>query len=104
MNFKKIILILICIFALYSCAEYSVKGGKKKNERQYYSTSGFALIYEDNLYLDRVIDKKINNERIMVMHRSFKTNMPIKIINPTNSKVIETKFIKKLITQKFLLS
>ena len=31
----------------------------------------------------------------MVMHRSLKRNMPIKIINPTNSIVIETKIYKK---------
>ena len=95
MNLIKIILTFGCIIALYSCADYSVKGSKKKKEKQYYSSNGFALIYEDDLYLQKVINKKINNEDIKVMHNSLKTNTPIKIINPVNSKVIETKIYKK---------
>ena len=95
MNLKKIILSFSCIITLYSCADYSIKDSKKEKERQYYSSSGFALIYKDNLYLEKVINKKINNEDIKAMHNSLKTNTQIKIINPVNSKVIETKIYKK---------
>ena len=95
MNLIKIILTFGCIIALHSCADYSLKDHKKKKEKQYYSSNGFALIYEDNLYLQRVINKKIKNEEIKVMHNLLKANTPIKIINPVNSKVIETKIYKK---------
>ena len=95
MNLKRIISTFVCIITLYSCADYNVKDGMKKKERQYYSSSGFALIYEDNLYLQKVVNKKINNDDIKVMHSLLKTNTPIKIINPANSKVIETKIYKK---------
>ena len=95
MNLKKIILTFISIIALYSCADYSTYEGTQKKEKQYYSSSGFALIYEDNLYVQKVVNKKINNEDIKVMHSLLKTNTPIKIINPANSKVIETKIYKK---------
>ena len=95
MNLKKIILTFVYIITLYSCADYSVKDGMVKKERLYYSSSGFALIYEDNLYLQKVIDKKINNEDIKIMHSLLRANTPIKIINPVNSKVIETKIYKK---------
>jgi len=95
MSLKKIILAFSCIIALYSCADYTTEKSKKKKERQYYSSNGFALIYEDNLYIEKVINKKIRNEEIKVMHNSLKTNTPIKIINPVNSKVIETKVHKK---------
>ena len=91
MNLKKIILTFIYVTTLYSCADY----GMKKKERQYYSSSGFALIYDDNLYLQKVVNKKINNEEIKVMHNLLKSNTPIRIINPANSKVIETKIYKK---------
>ena len=95
MNLKRIISTFVCIITLYSCADYGVKDGMKKKERQYYSSSGFALIYEDSLYLQKVVNKKINNEDIKVMHSLLKANTPIKIINPANSKVVETKIYKK---------
>ena len=95
MNLKKIILAFVYINLLYSCADYSVNKSVQKKVRQYYSSSGFALIYEDNLYIQKVVNKKINNDDIKVMHSLLKTNTPIKIINPANSKVIETKIYKK---------
>ena len=95
MNLKRIILTFVYATTLYSCADYSVKDGMKKKERLYYSSSGFALIYDDNLYLQKVVNKKINNEEIKVMHNLLKSNTPIRIINPANSKVIETKIYKK---------
>jgi hypothetical protein len=95
MNLSRIIFSLICVIALYSCADYSVYNVNQSKEKQYYSSSGFALIYEDDLYKQKVIDKKINNEDIRVMHSFLKINTPIKIINPINSKIIETKIYRK---------
>tara|TARA_Y100000590_G_scaffold333417_1_gene379254 strand:- start:227 stop:982 length:756 start_codon:yes stop_codon:yes gene_type:complete len=95
MKLIKIILTFGCIIALYSCADYSLKDGKEKKEKQYFSSNGFALVYDENLYLQKVISKKINNDEIYVMHSLLKKNTPIKIINPINSKVIETKIYKK---------
>ena len=97
MNLSRIIFSLICVIALYSCADYSVYNINQSKEKQYYSSSGFALIYEDDLYKQKVIDKKINNEDIRVMHSFLKINTPIKIINPNNSKIIETKLARKLL-------
>ena len=95
MNLSRIIFSLICVIALYSCADYSVYNVNQSKEKQYYSSSGFALIYEDSLYKQKVIDKKINNEDIRVMHSFLKINTPIRIINPNNSKFVETKIHKR---------
>ena len=90
------ILAYVYIITLHACADYSVNEGIKKNVKQYYSSSGFALIYEDDLYIQKVVNKKIdNNEDIKVMHNLLKTNTPIKIINPINSKIVETKIYKR---------
>jgi hypothetical protein len=96
MNLKKIILIFAYVISLYSCADYNVNKVKHKKVKQYYSSSGFALIYEDNLYKKKILNKKINNEEIKVMHNLLKMNTAIRIINPANSKVIETKIYKKV--------
>ena len=95
MSLSRIIFSLICVITLYSCADYSVNKVNQTKEKKYYSSSGFALIYEDDLYKQKVIDKKINNEDIRVMHSFLKINTPIKIINPINSKIIETKIYRK---------
>ena len=85
----------ICFIALYSCADYKTNKGTQKDEKQYYSSSGFALIYDDDLFLQKIINKKINNEDIRAMHSQLKTNTPLKIINPLNLKTVETKIYKQ---------
>ena len=50
MKMKKIIFVFSCFFTLYSCAEYSInKKDIQKKEKNYFSSAGFALIYNDNL-------------------------------------------------------
>ena len=95
MNLTKIILLIVFIHTLTSCADYNVNKAKQRIEKQYYSSKGFALVYNDDLYKQKVINKKINNEDILVMHSFLKINTPIKIINPYNSKIIETKIYRK---------
>jgi hypothetical protein len=84
------------VIPLYSCADYNVNKTMHEKPNLYYSSSGFALIYEDNLYKKKILNKKINNEEIKVMHNLLKMNTAIRIINPANSKVIETKIYKKV--------
>ena len=81
------------LFFLSSCADLQVN--KNISNKKYYSSSGFALIYSDDLFKDRVVNKKLNNSNIVVMHNFLKTNTPIKIINPKNSKFVDTKVFKQ---------
>ena len=97
---KKII--LPCVILLLSgCADFKVDKTQKSKERKFYSSKGFALIYNDSLFnqgvvnrkLSRnsIVDNKLNNEEIVAMHSSLKRNTLIKIINPETQKVVETK-------------
>ena len=95
MNLNTIVLLLISTIFLNSCADYKTDRTTKKKEKQYFSSMGFALIYSDHHYLNKVINKKIKNDDLVVMHNLLKINTPIKIINPDNSKFIETKIYKK---------
>ena len=52
------------------------------------------MIYEEASYKDGLVNKKLNNDEINVMHYLLKRNTSIKIINPQNSKIIETKVLK----------
>ena len=93
MRINNIFLFLISLLILQSCAD--IKTIKNVPEKKYYSSFGFTLVYEEDLFTEKVVNKKINNDDIKVMHSLLKANTPIKIINPANLKVIETKIYKK---------
>tara|TARA_B100000029_G_scaffold98228_1_gene88440 strand:+ start:997 stop:1749 length:753 start_codon:yes stop_codon:yes gene_type:complete len=94
MNLKNIIKFFPFFLFLSSCANYNYDQTYKK-EKLYYSSTGFALIYEQSLYTDKIINKKINNEEIYVVHNFLNTNTRIQISNPDNSKFILTKVNRK---------
>ena len=92
-NYK--IFTVFIVLLLTSCAEYQVKNRNAKMEKKYYSSLGFTLIYNDALFEQKVIKKKMNNDKIQVMHSTLKMNTPVKIINPENSKFVKTKITKR---------
>ena len=87
MNLKHLTFLIAISYLLSACANYKVE---KAPERKYFSSSGFALIYADNIFKG-VMNKKLNNDKIVVVHGTLKKNTPIKILNPKNSKYIESK-------------
>ena len=95
MKFKKLLILILFSLFSYSCAEYSVNTNKKGVERKYFASSGFALIYKDELYNNKTINKKIDNNEIVAIHSILKRNTKIKIFNPSNSKIVETVVTKK---------
>ena len=94
MNLNKTIIILISL-TLINCAGIEKKSSTSKDERNYYSSSGFALIYKDSLYQNKVVNKKINNDKILLLHKSLKTNTAVRITNLKNSKSLDTKVYRK---------
>ena len=94
MRINKIIIALMFL-PLINCAGYEKKRSTLKDERIYYSSSGFALIYNDSLYQDKVINKKISNDKILLLHRTLKTNTLIRITNLENSKSLDTKVYRR---------
>ena len=53
------ILVFFIFINLYACAGYEKSKTFKDADKIYYSSSGFALIYEDTLYEDKTINKTI---------------------------------------------
>jgi len=104
-NLTKNIILFCIILLLGACADYKTDKPKHAKERKFYSSKGFAQIYSDSLFeqggIDKklnkneIIDNKLNNEQIITMHSLLKKNTIIQIINPENSKVVETKIFKK---------
>ena len=117
MKLIKISIFFFIVLVLSSCAEnkkivYDKDSGrfilteKKRKEEIFFfhSSHGFALIYDQDLYKEGVInkkldlrkdiDKRINDTKVIVLHSFLKKGTPVKIINPENSKVVETKIHK----------
>ena len=92
---KKIIVLLFFLSFFNSCAEYNSSKRILDSEKEYFSSKGFGLVYENQLYVDKVINRKIDNDSLSVVHNFLKKNTPIKIINPENLKFVETKVHKK---------
>ena len=53
-----------------------------------YSNKGFALIYNDDLYKQKVISKKIDERSLIVFQKNLKDNTQVKITNILNGKSI----------------
>ena len=88
--------IYIFVF-LFSCTQ-DMKIMKKtsKIEEPTYSSKGFALIYDNSIFVSKIVDKKLNNNQNYVLHPFLKNNTLVIISNPFNSKSLTAK-IKKTI-------
>ena len=91
MNILIKILSFFFIIFLSSCADIGKYKSKPLNEKKYFTSKGFALVYEDSFFKNKTISKKIKNDKIVVLHSFLKKNTPVKKINPENSSFIETK-------------
>ena len=98
MKLKKYFLFFVFLF-LFSCVENS-KNKTFVNQTNLFYSKGFALIYSDQNYYDKIVNRKIDNTKIFVGHSKLKKNTLIKIINPINSKVLNLKISKNLIYPK----
>ncbi len=90
MKFKTIFL----LFFLFSCssAQYSSKNNKIFNP---YNSKGFALVYQEDDFKNKIISKKLNNEQLEIAHRKLGKGKILILTNPDNKKSLELKISKK---------
>ena len=95
MNFLNKILILLFIFLFSACVNNTNTRSKHKPDKIFHSSSGFALLYDESYYDEKIIKSKLDNNTISIFHSFLKKNTSIKIINPESntSKVIQDENI-----------
>ena len=71
MNFLKKINLILCILLISACTNYNTKK-IQVDEKIFYSSTGFALIYDDSLFEDGILNKKINNFSSCYIERRFR--------------------------------
>ena len=87
--------ILIGIFlSLISCTGIS---NKKISSNlpilEKFNNSGFTLIYENKLFQNKIINKKINERDLIIFQKNLKKGTSVKIINPFNGKTLIAKVL-----------
>ena len=88
MKFKLAVFIFLFLF---SCTSTS-----KLNKKTPYNSSGFAYIYNDSDYENKIIKGKLDNSKLQISSNVLKINSLVKIINPKTKESIVLKNTKKI--------
>lgn len=84
MNFKIIVIFLIL---LTSCVNNTKKQRSEilSINNKFYN-SGFTLIYDENLYFAKIINKRIDDRDLIIFQKNLKKGTSVKLFNPINNK------------------
>jgi len=87
MNYKNFLLIIMLITS--SCKTFNITNDNdivlNKNN---FINKGFALTYNNNLYLDKIVTKKIDSRSLLIFQKNLKTGSKVKVKNLLNGKVV----------------
>ena len=61
-----------------------------------YAANGFAYIYNESDFYEKIIKGKMNNDILQISHQNLKTGTLIKITNPKNKESLVLKNIKRI--------
>ena len=82
--------IFLVIF-LHSCTSKNMNIQSDKPILEKFSNSGFTLIFNEKLYKDKIINKKLNDRDLLLFQKNLKKGSSVKIKNLLNEKSIIAK-------------
>jgi hypothetical protein len=86
MFYKNILFICIYIF-LSNCSATTLTNEKQsKNIVPGYSNKGFTLIYSEDIYNRKIVNKKIDERSLILFQKNLKIKTPVRITNILNNK------------------
>jgi len=88
MKFK----IILFLFILSACSPQL----KTLNMKEPYATNGFAYIYNEIDFNEKIIKGKMDNNILQISHQNLKTGTLIKITNPKNKESLVLKNKKRI--------
>ena len=83
---------LILVFLIYSCATNTTK----IENRIPYNSKGFAYIYNETDYKNKIIKGKLDNNKLQISVNGLKTFALVKIINPKTNDFLIIKNTKRI--------
>ncbi len=84
MNFKIIVIFLILLTSCVNITEKQRSEILSINNKFY--NSGFTLIYDDNLFFEKIINKKMDDRDLIIFQKNLKKGTSVKLFNPINNK------------------
>ena len=86
MFYKNILFITIFLF-ITNCTIGTLDSNKPNTIIvNSYSNKGFALVYSEDLYQKKIVNKKIDERSLTIFQKNLKTNTKVKITNIINNK------------------
>ena len=86
MFYRNILLLTFFLFLTNCTTNNLVKNKPVIDIINGYSNKGFALIYDEKLYKQRIINRKIDARSLIIFQKNLKINTPVKIKNILNNK------------------
>ena len=83
---------ILIILLISSCSSELTTLNLKKP----YISKGFAYVYNDTDFKQKIIKGKLNNDLLQLSHQNLKTGTLIKLINPKNNENIVLKNTKRI--------
>ena len=90
--FLKVLFIFVFFF-ITSCVSNVQNNKSNIYKKELYSSLGFALIYSDESFANKIINRKMKSSDFGIMHSSLKKNTLVRIINPINEKFVIGKVL-----------
>ena len=85
-------IIIFSFFFVFACSPQLTSLSKKEP----YNVTGFAYIYNEIDFNEKIIKGEMNNKIIQISHQNLKTGTLIQIINPKNNESLILKNIKRI--------
>ena len=86
MFYKNILFITFFIFLTNCTMETLVKNKPNTILINAYSNKGFALVYSEDIFIKKIVNKKIDDRSLIIFQKKLKTNTKVKITNILNNK------------------
>ena len=80
----KIIISFTFLF-LFSCVKQpTIKDNSSIQKISSFSNKGFALVYNNDLYKEKIVKGKISDRSLFIFQKNLKKDTPVKITNLIN--------------------
>ncbi len=88
---------LLIFFVLFACATKQTDNiSIPEIPKNHFLNKGFALIYNDDLYKEKLVKGKIENRSLVIFQKNLKKDTAVKITNLSNSKYLIAKVGKNV--------
>ena len=89
-------IISFTLLFLISCVnKHTIDESSSIKKTSFFSNKGFALVYKDELFKEKIIKGKIEERSLFIFQKNLKKDTPVRITNLHNSKYILAKVGKK---------